>query len=184
MSEKKKNRRSYLNDFQKGINGEYSYKGAVFEANAPYAEYKKTLALWFIALAATVACGCLPAKGMTGAFYILIPYLAEVLLGAAGCFMAVRLLRAEYPLREYVYKKTAAPMPVIAIAASVSSAARLAAYTVFCIVNAAEVFPAEIVYYIILNILDLATIAATAALYARVRKVKFTKISSRNDAEE
>jgi hypothetical protein len=56
--------------------------------------------------AAVAVAGCVPAHGMEGSFYVLLPYVASLLSVFLILWLMVRLTAGGDPLRDYVYKAT------------------------------------------------------------------------------
>ncbi len=110
MAEQKRRRRSYLEDFHETASGEYVYTGRVHPFEGTASERVRALAaLWAcaaLALAALVAGGCLPAAGMDGCPYVLLPYTAALLAGISVAWLMGRLTAGGESLRDYVYKDT------------------------------------------------------------------------------
>lgn len=112
--EKKKKRwgRAYLNDFRANVAGEYVYTGKhyIWKSDRKSA----LLRLWVFAaggLVCAVVAGCLPATGMEGAVWALLPYVFG-LIGSMTCVYAmVRLSAAGESVREYVFDATVKSLP-------------------------------------------------------------------------
>lgn len=137
MSDKKKNRRAYLDDFSRNASGEYIYTGALYARKDGMTRSAQLLRLWVSGgiLAASVAArGCIPAAGMVNCFYVLIPYIGELICTVSVIWAIIRQTANKEPLREYVYNATVCVLPV-----------RAAFSTGF----AAAAFVGEIVYFAI-----------------------------------
>ena len=84
---KKRGRRSHLNDFHLNVAGEYVYDGSFFACRSSEESLRGSKrAVWIMAAAlalAVVAGGCIPAPGMQNCFYVLLPYLGEMLAAAS-----------------------------------------------------------------------------------------------------
>ena len=85
---KKRGRRSHLNDFHLNVAGEYVYDGSLFACRSSEESLRGSKrAVWIMAAAlalAVVAGGCIPAPGMQNCFYVLLPYLGEVVAAASS----------------------------------------------------------------------------------------------------
>ena len=144
MAEKKrKGRRAYLSDFQQNVSGEYIYTGAVYAySDASGKTRKQTLArLWLMGGAAFVAAlvqGCIPAGGMLGCAYVLLPFAAELLCACCAVWALIRLTTSREPIREYVYTATVEALPGRAVLTACFAAAALAGATVFLLLHPAE----------------------------------------------
>lgn len=110
MAEQKRRRRSYLEDFHETASGEYVYTGRIHPFEGTASERVRALAaLWgctALSLAALVAGGCLPAAGMDGCPYVLLPYAAALLAEVSVVWLMGRLTAGGESLRDYVYKST------------------------------------------------------------------------------
>lgn len=116
MGEKKRRgRRDYLNDFRQNAAGEYLYTGEHYAFVEQGRSRRRFLTeLWLLcggALAAAVAAGCIPAAGMDGCFYVLIPYVVGLMAAVSLCWGLGRLTAGGDPLRAYVYQETVEKLP-------------------------------------------------------------------------
>ncbi len=113
---KRRGRRAHLNDFHLNLAGEYVYDGALFacraEADAARASQRR---LWAAAAAlaiAAIAGGCIPAPGMQNHFYVILPYLGEVLCAASVVWALAKIGTDWSAVREYVYERTVPVLPI------------------------------------------------------------------------
>lgn len=112
---KRRSKRAYLDDFHKNSKGTYEYRGKTFRCengSEVFARTKqKMLGTGIIAFVCALAAGCIPAPGMTGTVYMILPYvfglISMISLGWALC----RLWRSELMLREYIYESTVKKIP-------------------------------------------------------------------------
>lgn len=126
MMEKRRGRRSYLEDFQKDVNGEYQYRGTMYryEGRLPYGKLR--LRLWLccgFGAALVLAVNCLPGITANAPAYVTLPSMLGVL---AACVAVWTLGRWSYhgqPLREYVYEQTVTRLKVMMIGTAVCCAA-------------------------------------------------------------
>lgn len=115
MAEEKKRRgrRAHLNDFYRDVSGSYIYTGTCYVCTAAPQERTALLRrLWLLAAVMAVSVvtgGCIPAPGMGGSFYLLLPYVAEVGLTGSVVWAMTRWQAREYPMRAYVYKARSRP---------------------------------------------------------------------------
>lgn len=138
MAEKKHflRRRSYLEDFQKNVNGEYVYTGAAYTfASANGMSRRQALGmLWLfggILLVCAVVPGCVPAGSMLGCAYVLLPY-GGMLIGTVCALWALaRLSVNRDPLRAYIYKSTVEALPGRSLLAFIFSAAALVGQLIY-----------------------------------------------------
>ncbi len=142
MAEKKRRaRRSYLEDFHETASGDYVYTGRVHPFQGTARERVRALAaLWActaLALAALVAGGCLPAAGMDGCLYVLLPYAAALLAGISVAWLMGRLTAGGESLRDYVYKDTVGKARVRGALAAAFCGLTLAGEGVYLALNGA-----------------------------------------------
>ena len=122
---RKRERRSYLNDFQKDLNGEYQYRGAHYHYAGAVEYSRLRRSLWLLcggAAALLLAAGCLPGATKGAAAYVTLPYMLA--LAVCGCLIwtLARWTRGGAALRAYVYEQTARRLPALALAAGILSA--------------------------------------------------------------
>lgn len=110
MGAKPPRRRSYLNDFQPTVSGDYIYTGALYSWAEPgLARRRALIRLWLgAALPAMliVAAGCIPVPGMQNCPYVLLPYAGALVSQAAVVWLMGRLSAGGERLRAYVYEAT------------------------------------------------------------------------------
>lgn len=102
-------RRAYLEYFHKNAAGEYVYAGDLYEFQGDARIRRRALIrLWTClgaAAALTVLGACIPVPGLTGTWYILIPYVASVIALFAALWSLGEITAGGEPLREYIYEK-------------------------------------------------------------------------------
>lgn len=130
QSQKRRGRKAYLDDFQKGPNGQYEYQGALYTYVSKGKSLKQALAaLWLLSAAqliCTIAAGFLPPAGQSGAFYVLLPYAVTLILGIAHIWALCKLTVHRSELREYIYNASVKRMQTLEICTMISSAITLA----------------------------------------------------------
>ena len=86
-------KRGYLSYFVKNAAGEYIYRGKLYsldgEKYGPFTASVAALSLG--AFLSCVASGCITAPGMTGCFYVIIPFVLEIGACVSVLWAAVRL---------------------------------------------------------------------------------------------
>lgn len=137
---KRRGRWAYLEDFQQNLAGEYIYTGAHYAyADAAGRSRRRLLAgLWLsdgLAASAIVVQGFLPAGGMFGCFYVVLPYAGALLSICSVLWALGRLSINKEPLRAYIYTATAQVLPLRSILAACFIGATLLGDGVFLIVN-------------------------------------------------
>lgn len=145
MEEKKrKGRRAYLDSFQKNRAGEYEYTGKTYlfsgsDPDTAKKEFDRMLRkMWLCGLGlivALIAAGCIRVPGMSGCFYVLIPYAACIVEGFRTCWALGRVTSNGRSLKEYVYESSAKVLPRRAGTAAVCAGLSLAGELIFVLQN-------------------------------------------------
>lgn len=96
-------RRSELKYFRRGDDGKFNYTGGYCRYAGAPTRTGQLIRLWIlcgIGAAALIAAGCMPAPGMTGCAYVLIPYVAALIALFASLWAVGRLSLGGDPIRE------------------------------------------------------------------------------------
>lgn len=135
MSEKRDFRKAYLNDFKKNPDGTYTYQGnyRIYQGQADRLPLLKLrlCALCAGMTAALLIPGFLSVPGLSGVFYVLIPYVAALALSVSAAWALGRFCAARQPLREYIYLETLPKVPGRAAAAATAAALTIVGETFF-----------------------------------------------------
>ena len=110
----KQKRRSYLDDFQRDVSGEYHYKGAHYRYAGAMDYRKLRRRLWLCAAPGAgmvLAAGCLPGATVGAAWYVTLPYMAALLAAGIALWTLAQWSRGGMTLRASVYAKTVRRMP-------------------------------------------------------------------------
>ena len=120
-----KKHRSYLDDFQRDVNGEYQYRGAHYRY-AGMMEYRTLRrSLWLCCgcgSALVLAAGCLPGATAGAAWYVTLPYMAALLAAGIALWTLAQWSRGGMTLRAYVHARTVRRLPAEALIAAGMSA--------------------------------------------------------------
>lgn len=168
MAEEKKRRgrRAHLNDFYRDVSGNYIYTGTCYVCTAAPQERTALLRrLWLLAAVMAVSVvtgGCIPAPGMGGSFYLLLPYMAEVGLTGSVVWAMTRWQAREYPMRAYVYKATVKALPGRCMAEAILAGVGAAAEVVYLLLSGTGGHGLMAALYLLLK-----AVSAAAALFAR-----------------
>lgn len=131
---------SYLNDFHRNLAGEYVYSGAHYALSGGGAEraaLRRSLwALTALLAAAAVLSGCFPAPGMRGCFYVILPYVGELICTFLTVWGVVRLGADWTAVREYVYDRSVRVLPSRAACAAFFAALGALGEAVFLALSA------------------------------------------------
>ncbi len=119
---------------------------------------KKLLAsLWaegLLAFGLTLAGGCIPVSGLNHCFYVLIPYIAALILCGALLWAIGQLSLAGDPMREYLYQETVKSIPGRAMAAAVCSILSVVGYLLFLCLNGLQDTPLVLTLYLCFSLLS------------------------------
>ena len=109
-----KKHRSYLDDFQRDVNGEYQYRGAHYRYAGTMEYQTLRRSLWLccgFGTALVLAAGCLPGATAGAAWYVTLP----TMLALAACgfllWTLARWTKGGMTLRAYVHAQTVKRLP-------------------------------------------------------------------------
>lgn len=135
----RRGRRAYLEQFQKTASGDYVYTGPSYTYVEEGMTFRRSMAVRCAlaggAAALAVLGGFLPAPGMGGCPYVLLPYVAALLSAVSIAWAAVRMAWWGSPLREYVYQKTAAALPLRCALSAAFALATLLGSAIYLVLN-------------------------------------------------
>lgn len=121
----KRGRRSYLDDFQRDVNGEYQYRGAHYRY-AGMMEYRTLRrSLWLccgFGTALVLAAGCLPGATAGAAWYVTLPTMLALVAAGVLLWTTAQWSRGGMTLRAYVHARTVRRLPAEALIAAGMSA--------------------------------------------------------------
>ena len=121
----KQKRRSYLDDFQRDVSGEYHYKGAHYRYAGAMDYRKLRRRLWLCAAPGAgmvLAAGCLPGATAGAAWYVTLPYMTAILAAGIALWTLAQWSRGGMTLRAYVHAQTVKRLPAEALLAAGMSA--------------------------------------------------------------
>lgn len=120
-----KKHRSYLDDFQRDVNGEYQYRGAHYRY-AGMMEYRTLRrSLWLCCgcgSALVLAAGCLPGATAGAAWYVTLPTMLALVAAGVLLWTTAQWSRGGMTLRAYVHARTVRRLPAEALIAAGMSA--------------------------------------------------------------
>lgn len=120
-----KKHRSYLDDFQRDVNGEYQYRGAHYRY-AGMMEYRTLRrSLWLCCgcgSALVLAAGCLPGATAGAAWYVTLPTMLALVAAGVLLWTTTQWSRGGMTLRAYVHARTVRRLPAEALIAAGMSA--------------------------------------------------------------
>ena len=104
-----KKRYSYLDDYKKGMNGEYVYYGRhyIYQGDLPIRKYKWLLGITDILLAVLyIVAGLQDAGVIWNRWYVVLPYAAHVVVVFLLIWKCLTLIFEKVPVKAYMYKKS------------------------------------------------------------------------------
>ena len=126
----RKNKRAYLDDFQRDLNGNYQYCGAHCHYVGKTPRKTVLLRLWLLcggAAALTAGAGFVPGATAHMPAYVSLSYVAALLAVVYALYTRLRMTAGGEPLRAYLHEQTAEKLP-----------GRCTLAAVFCAVAAAS----------------------------------------------
>lgn len=178
---KKRGRRSHLNDFHLNVAGEYVYDGSLFACRSSEESLRGSKrAVWIMAAAlalAVVAGGCIPAPGMQNCFYVLLPYLGEVVAAASVVWALAKLGTDWREVREYNYEKSVAVLPVRTVVTAGFAALGIVCEGIFFFANK----PADKALFDLLYVLlKLIVLLCALGVRAKIMQAEWDKIPKKD----
>ena len=125
----RKNKRAYLDDFQRDLNGNYQYCGAHCHYVGKTPRKTVLLRLWLLcggAAALTAGAGFVPGATAHMPAYVSLSYVAALLAAVYALYTLLRMTAGGEPLRAYLHEQTAEKLPGRCTLAAVLCAAAAA----------------------------------------------------------
>ena len=170
MADRKK-KRAYLDDFEKDLNGNYQYRGAHYHYKGTKSRGRALAVLWVLCgggAALVVAAGLVPGATAYAPFWLLLPYMAALVLALYAVVLLVRLTRGGVRLRAYVHEQTAQKLPSFCRATAVLCAAAAAGQGVAVFAADTQLLMSTCGIFILFELLSCAAFAAAARLLKRM----------------
>ena len=154
----------YLGEFKMAADGKYVYMGKSFTLTDKD-DFKKLCAIWLCTFASVIGSGFINAAGLNNSFYVIIPYIGEVICIFALSWQVVRLVWNKGVLKEYYYNKFINNVPAASAILCFFSAAGFIASTVFMILHGFEGKAAQCIVYLVLKLVSAALGAVIYRLF-------------------
>lgn len=149
----KKNKRAYLNDFQKDETGAYIYRGTVYDYEGSESSLRslkiRLSILGVLTLTMLLWAGLIQVPGMDHCFYVLLPYAAALCGSISVCWALVRLLPCGVSLRAYLFEESIEKLPGRCIFTACCSAAALLGEIVYILMTAVKIVDEGCIPYLI-----------------------------------
>lgn len=105
-----KKRWSYLDDYKKGMNGEYVYYGTYYNFEGTSGELRKYKAILgttdFIVLALFILGGLMDAGRIWNTWYVVVPFALEAVSIFLLLWKTITLITERSPIKTYIYRKS------------------------------------------------------------------------------
>ncbi len=135
----KKNRRAYLVNYAKALDGTYMYVGRYLKYQGTEDEKagldRKLLILDILTAVFVAAMACTLIGEMSVQLYIVIPFVVEIIFTVLTVWYSVKLLRGKDPLKEHIHEQVAGKLPVFSIVLVVFAIISLILCIVFLLAN-------------------------------------------------
>lgn len=167
----KKKKRAYLDDFEKDLNGNYQYHGAHYRYAGEHPHSRVLALLWLFCgggAALTVGAGALPGATAHAPVYLLLPYMAALVLALYAVVLLVRLTRGGARVRAYIHEQTAQKLPSLCRVTAVLCAAASAGQGVAVFAVDAQLLWGMQGVFILFELLSCAAFAAAAWFLKRM----------------
>ena len=170
MADRKK-KRAYLDDFEKDLNGNYQYRGAHYHYKGTKSRGRALAGLWVLCgggAVLVVAAGLVPGATAYAPFWLLLPYMAALVLALYAVVLLVRLTRGGARVRAYIHEQTAQKLPSLCRATAVLCAAASAGQGVAVFAADAQMLWGMQGVFILFELLSCAAFAAAALFLKRM----------------
>ena len=120
-----KKRRKELDYYIKTASGQYEYVGPRYRYSGETPRKKNLALLWALtvgALAVTIVCGFLPAPGMAVSWYVVVPYVLNLVLSIAVLMALGKMTGEGDAIRAYVYETAWTRLPVRCVLSGILAA--------------------------------------------------------------
>ena len=164
----------FLDNFRPGADGRYVYTGDTYTLKGDRKKSYLIMSLLCAAIALlTVGSGFINAAGMNNTFYVIIPYVGEIICMFVILWNSTRIIYAGQNVRAYIYEPCVPRVYSGALALSVFSLIALIGSVVFTVLHG---FEGKTLQCIIYWVLKLVTVPFGIALNRFVRKLEWEKL--------
>ena len=164
----------YLDNFKLGADGKYIYTGDVYTLKGDYKKiYLKISVLCVLLALCITGSGFINAAGMNNSFYVIIPFVAEVICLFVILWNSVRVIYAGQNVRAYIYEPGVPRITAGALAISIFAFLALVGSAVFTVLHG---FEEKMLQCIIYWILELVSVPVGIALNRFVGKQEWEKL--------
>lgn len=162
----------YLGEYKMAADGRYIYTGNLYLLRDAKNVRKRIGLLWALAVAAVIGSGFINAGGMNNSFYVIIPYIFEVICVFALSWHVIRLLWTKDDFKEYYYNKIVNGVPASSFILCISAATGFIASVVFDIIHR---FDGKMLLCILYLVTKLVSLALGIVIYRFYKTVEWKK---------
>ena len=167
----------YLNEYKQTADGQYVYTGNLYVLHDAGNVRRKIGVLWALTVLAVIGSGLINAGGMNNSFYVIIPYIIEVICAFAMSWHVIRLIFTKGDFKEYYYNKIVNGVPASSFILCISAAAGFIASVVFDILHS---FDGKMLLCILYLISKLVCISFGVLIYRFYKTVEWEKRETHN----
>lgn len=168
----RKNKHAYLDDFEKDLNGNYQYRGALYRYAGTPSRGRALAVLWLCCgggAVLAVGAGVLPGATAHAPVWLLLPYMAALITALYAVVVLARLTRGGDPMRAYIHEQTAQKLPALTRVCALFAVLAAAGQGSVVFANSAQMLFGVHGIFILLEIFSAAAFAAAAAFSRRMR---------------
>ena len=158
MARKRKYKWDFLNDFKPDKDGKYEYTGSIYVYSKDEfqrkRDYARQWALLGIAICSSVGSGFIDAGGIVNTYYVIIPFLGEIICLFTLAHYHFKLLISS-EVREYNYSRSQPRIPIAISIFAFFSVVGFAASLIFCIITGFEGGAVKNIIYLVLKAFNL-----------------------------
>ncbi len=173
----KRGENSYLNDFHPNLAGEYIYDGALYACQSdPDTQKKSRRRLWgctALLLLAALLSGSIPAPGMQNCFYVILPFLGELIAAVSVVWAVVKLGRDWSAVREYVYERTVPALPGRALCVAAFAVAGILCELLYVILSG---HGGQLFYAFLFVILKVISLICALTIRRKLKSLNWAKV--------
>ncbi len=164
----------FLDNFKLGADGKYVYTGDTYSLKGDYKKTYLKLSLLSVLMAlCVIGSGLVNAAGMNNTFYVIIPYVGEVICLFVILWNSVRIIYAGQNVRAYIKEPGIPRITSGAVALSVFAFCALAGSVVFTAIHG---FENKMLHCIVYWVLKLITVPLGIVLNRFVKGNEWEKL--------
>ena len=168
-----KKRWSYLDDYKKGMNGQYVYYGTYCNFVGTGAEFRKYKAILgvsdLILLVLFILGGLMDAGRIWNTWYVVIPFALEAVSIFLLLWKTLTLITERAPIKTYIYKKSVPWFKPVAWAIGITAGISLIMTFVCMMINSEYVKVNGCIFYMLIKALMIACVIVYLKIISRYK---------------